>query len=765
MKAMHKFLRMSYTHPKSTLLIFIIITCLFGNGMKSLYQKNSFAGELPTDDPINKNIEAVKDVFGDRSMVMIGLETNTIYTEDAAQAIIQLTDELKEVPFVLRDEVKSLATLENVSNRDWGLSSDGFLDPIPSSTDEWKQLKNDIAQNEIISGSLVSEDGSLTVVAAPLDDDFVGGKVYDALLDIKNNYKGVGKIHITGAPILVEDVQRGISGDSRKFIPIAIVFIFIGFFICFRTLAGVLLPVAMVIMSIIWTMGTMGYLSLPITVVSNALPVIMIAVASSYGIHFMHAFYRLADEYDSKEALIEATLNKIASPIFITGITSSLGSLSLLIFKIKSLQEFGIIGAFGFAYATFICLWLLPSLCMFIKKPKLKEHGLNNRIGLFTRKITEFSLRYRTPIIAGYMFLAVAAIWQASHIQVGDNYMKFFPKSHDGRIAATTFNDKLDGVRVMDIMVDASSFENIKDEKFYQQLLQFQNEVAALGAIGGIHSYTQVVEHIAKNLNDETKETNWTNEEIAQYLMMYELSATPGEAGMLYDEDYKKAHLQVFMTSSSPEVHLATYQKIKGLFADQFQGNAEIKFGGDVMHRISLGKYIVTGKIQNIIVALIILLLTTLIIFRSVKKGIYTLVPILFSLIMVFGFMGLMGMRLGISTSLLTAMIVGIGIDFSVHYLISFYKYESQGTKTALFNTCGQTGKAISYDAVSNIVGFSVLSFSGFLPVQHFGWLLAFSMLLIYINTLVIFPILFSLKKESQLTPALVQPKNLILKN
>jgi len=85
-----------------------------------------------------------------------------------------------------------------------------------------------------------------------------------------------------------------------------------------------------------------------------------------------------------------------------------------------------------------------------------------------------------------------------------------------------------------------------------------------------------VVEHIAKNLNDETKETNWTNEEIAQYLMMYELSATPGEAGMLYDEDYKKAHLQVFMTSSSPEVHLATYQKIKGLFADQFQENAEI---------------------------------------------------------------------------------------------------------------------------------------------------------------------------------------------
>lgn len=762
---MHTLLKNSYTDPKISLFIFLLITCLLGNGMRFLFQKNSFDGELPTDDPINKNIDAVKEVFGDRSMVMIGLEKETIYSEAAAESIIQLTEALKEVPYVLVDEVKSLATLENVSNRDWGLTSEGFLDPIPNSPKAWTQLKKDIAQNEMISGSLVSEDGTLTVIAAPLDDGFVGGEVYDALLAIKNDFAAAGKIHITGAPILVEDVQRGISGDSRRFIPIAIVLIFIGFFLCFRTVAGVLLPVAMVLMSIVWTMGTMGYLGLPITVVSNALPVIMIAVASSYGIHFMHALYQLADQHDSMEKLVEATLNKIASPILITGVTSSLGSLSLLIFKIQSLKEFGIIGAFGFAYATFICLFLLPSLCQFIKKPEEKHHGLKNKIGAFTQKITELTLSYRKPIMIGYLVIAGLAIWQAGNIQVGDNYMKFFPKSHEGRIAATTFNDKLDGVRVMDIMVDATNYDNIKDEKFYQQMLQFENEIALLESVGGIHSYSKVVEHIAKNLDDDSSEKTLNNEEIAQYLMMYELSATPGEAGMLYDEDYEKAHLQVFLTSSSPEVHQATWQRIEGLFAKNFQENAEIKFGGDVMHRISLGKYIVSGKIQNIMLALVILLFTTFLIFRSMKKGIFTIIPILFSLLMVFGFMGMMGMRLGISTSLLTAMIVGIGIDFSVHYLISFYKNQQKGTETALFNTCENTGNAISYDAISNIIGFSVLSFSGFLPVQHFGWLLAFSMLLIYINTLVIFPILFTIKKKEPTATALPSTGNLLINN
>jgi len=107
--------------------------------------------------------------------------------------------------------------------------------------------------------------------------------------------------------------------------------------------------------------------------------------------------------------------------------------------------------------------------------------------------------------------------------------------------------------------------------------------------------------------------------------------------------------------------------------------------------------------------------------------------------------MGLIGIRLGISTSLLTAMIVGIGIDFAVHYLISYYKEKkTQEENIAFVNTSQDTGKAISYDAISNIVGFSILSFSGFLPLQHFGWLLAFSMLLIFINTIMIYPALVS---------------------
>jgi|GEM_PF-4700798 len=333
---MQKFLSFSFTHPKIMLAICLAITVALGLGIPQLEKRNSFSGELPTDDPINQGINAAKIHFGERSIILLGIESENCFRPETINKIIALSEELANLPGVMPDEVLSLATLRNISNRDWGLETGGFLDELPQQKQEWLQLQADVEGNPLVNRRMVSKGGRLAVIAAPLAEGFDGGKVYDALMSLANKYKGSDQIHITGAPVLVEDVQRGISADSRTFIPIAIVLIFIGFYLCFRRLEGVLLPVGMVIMSIIWTMGFMGYIGLPVTVVSNALPVIMVAVASSYGIHFMNAYYRFAKAANSGPELSKLTLEKMGMPILITGVTSSLGSASLLIFNITS---------------------------------------------------------------------------------------------------------------------------------------------------------------------------------------------------------------------------------------------------------------------------------------------------------------------------------------------------------------------------------------------------------------------------------------------
>jgi len=745
---MRKTFAFTYRYPKVTVLALFILTVIMGLGIKQLETRNSFSGELPKDDLINEAIDRVKADFEDRSVVLIGLETDNVYNAETAQKVIAISEDLKEVPYVRADEITSLATVQNVSNRSWGLETNTFLAEIPSSPAAWDQLRADVYANEMVLDKLVSKNGRLVVIAASLQENFEGGKVYNAVEELVAQYEGPEKIHITGAPILVEDVQRGISGDSRRFIPIAIVLIFIGFFLCFKRLPGVLLPVSMVIMSIIWTMGAMGYLGLPITVVSNALPVIMVAVASSYGIHFMNAYYDLADQYDQGKDLAKATLDKIGTPILITGLTSALGSASLLIFKITSLREFGIIGGVGFLFATFICLTMLPAFCAMLKPPKgarRQSHWLNRQ--LF--QLTLWSRQNRYLIWGCYLLLLPFCVYQSQLIKIGDDYMKFFPKEHSGRVAAETFNEHLSGVRVMELMVDASAYGDIKDEQFYSDIQGLQQYLLKQSEVGSVYSYTNVVEHLQKTMNPD-QQGGLTSDGLAQYLMLHEMSATPGEVFSLRTDDFQKAKLQVFLKSSNPEKHQELYYDVLRAYPSLFsKEEILLSFGGDVMHRIALGDYIVKGKIQNIILALLIVLISCTLIFRSIRKGVLTLLPIVASLIMVFGGMGLIGIRLGISTSLLTAMIVGIGIDFAVHYLVGFFEARKKHDHdNALSATSLQTGKAIAYDAISNIVGFSVLSFSGFLPVQHFGWLLAISMLLIFINTMVLYPAILMDKEQ-----------------
>ncbi|MBV6652509.1 MAG: MMPL family transporter, partial [Mameliella sp.] len=698
-------LQLSFTRPKTTLMGLFAITLVMVGGLKQLETRNSFDGELPVDDPINQGIEAAKAIFGERSVVLIGLEAESIYTPEAAQKIIDLSNALSEVPHVMPDEIVSLSTTANVSQRLWGLETGGFLDELPADEAAWQQLKTDIAGNGMVFERLVSADQSLTVIAAALEDGFDGGTVYDAVSELAEHYAGPERIHITGAPILVEDVQRGISGDSRRFIPIAIVLIFIGFFISFRRLAGVLLPVGMVIMSILWTMGFMGYAGLPVTVVSNALPVIMVAVASSYAIHFMNAYYRLADQYQTGTELAEATLQKIGLPILITGLTSSLGSVSLLIFKITSLREFGIIGAVGFLLATFICLTFLPAVCALLKAPTRKAHQPSG-LQAFLHLLTQMAQTHRRTIIGAYLVLIAGAVFFIGQVKIGDDYLKFFPKSHPGRVAAETFNDRLSGVRTMDIVVDAEAYGGIKNETFFRSLNDFQDYLASYDEVGHTYSYRDVVGHLSANLNNGT-DARPGNAEIAQYLMLHEMSATPGEVFAIRSEDDNQARIQVFLKSSDPEVHQALYEDIQHNASRFFQeGDALLTFGGDVMNRISLGTYIVEGKVQNIILALLIVFISCLIIFRSLPKSLMALLPITVSLLMVFGLMGVIGIRLGISTSLLTAMIVGIGVDFAVHYLVGYFSdRERMGADEAIEHNSLHTGQAIAYDAASNIAG------------------------------------------------------------
>ena len=238
---------------------------------------------------------------------------------------------------------------------------------------------------------------------------------------------------------------------------------------------------------------------------------------------------------------------------------------------------------------------------------------------------------------------------------------------------------------------------------------------------------------------------------VAQYLLLYSMSGDPGDFSDLVDYNYQRAKMRIMLKTTEQDHHKALYVNIRNYVDQNFPKDVKVEFGGDVMFWLAQVNYIVAGKIQNIVLAIIIVMLFCMLVFRSVIGGMLSVIPLAISSILTFGLMGFLGIRLETGTAIITAIGIGIGVDFAIHYILRMREECVKGLnlEEATRATLLTSGKAIIFDVISNIIGFIIFIFSGFIPLQNFGWLISFTMVTVAVGSLLVFPALFSLTRPN----------------
>jgi len=202
------------------------------------------------------------------------------------------------------------------------------------------------------------------------------------------------------------------------------------------------------------------------------------------------------------------------------------------------------------------------------------------------------------------------------------------------------------------------------------------------------------------------------------------------------------------LTSSDQEDHKKLYHSLDQYAKDNLN-NIKIEFGGEVMLWLAQVDYIVVGKIQNIICAILIVLVMCALAFRSFKYGLISIIPLTIASLLTFGVMGFIGIRLETATAIISSIGIGIGVDFAIHYVVSLRKAmkKQNDFDLAVNSVMKTTGKAIFLDVATNILGFIIFLFSGFVPLQQFGWLISLTMIGTSLGSLLLFPAIFKLFK------------------
>jgi len=735
--------------PIHALLLILLITLILGGGLSVLVVDNNQDSELPKSDEIVATNDRLDDAFGKKGIVLIGVKQNpNIYNRETLTLIKDLSDELVNIPFVIPDEIRSLSTLQNLKSREWGLERDPFLSAIPNTDKQWLRLREDIQTSKDVFGKLVSTSGTMTAISASLEEGYDQAEVSQAVFDLLSQYRSQGiEFYVAGDAIQAQEIDSGIQQDTGVLLPAALALIAACFFLTLKSLRGIFLPFSVVVLSIVWTMGAMGWLGLAVTVVSSALPALMVAVASSYGIHVMLQYYEQAQAHDSKQNVTLAAIRNIAPAILITGATSALGAITLIVFKVSSIQEFGIATAIGVLSATFLSITFLPAMLTIL--PLKYSHKDSRSERLFSKLLergASISLRYRHAILGvTAISLSACCYFGLSQLKYGQDFIEYFEEDHRLRIAFNELNANLGGARYLDVMVQSENEGGMLNPIYLKQVKSFQSQAEALPIVGYSQSFADIITSIHSAMNNNSESFNIipdTEELIAQYQLLYSMSGGPGEQSSIIDYSNQKLKIRIMLTSSEQEDHKRLYESLKSIAESTFSPELQVDFGGDVMFWLAQIKYIVEGKILNILSSILVVLIFCGLIFRSFSAGLLSITPLTIATILTLSMMGFLGIRLDVGTAIVTAIGVGIGVDFTIHYLKRFLQELELGHSEAeaFRTTSSSAGKAIFYDTLSNVAGFSVFIFSAFQPLQFFGWLISLMMITSAIATLLVFP-------------------------
>ncbi|MFH1851372.1 MAG: MMPL family transporter [Candidatus Neomarinimicrobiota bacterium] len=734
---------------------FILITLFFGWQVPRAKIQTDFETYIPEDVPARVNTAALDDIFGGSDVVMILLETDDVLNPATLQRVQAISRRVNRIRGV--EQVLSLFDSKDIRGEDGMMIVEPAVKRIPKTADQTAQLRDALRSNDLVYELVVSTDFNMTAVILTLDETIDDRTIITEIDAIIADTPGTETVRIGGMPETRLSLQQDIARDFIFLMPLALILMVLTLLLTFRQLRGVLLPFTVVIMSILFGMGLQVLIGWEMTILSILLPVMLIAIANNYGIHLVAKYQELnaSDGFKSREELVKKVYSSLSIPILLTGLTTIAGILGLLSHVMIPAKRLGIMAAAGIAYALLLSLFFLPALMSLLKRPKSKlVKRQSQRIGFDKGLLRsgKFVARHPGRIITAVLLLSIVLTIGIAYLKVDSNIINFFPENHATRQTAQIINAHFGGSETMAVLVSG----DIRDPALLQRLDRYSVELEKLPDVGNVTSLATVVRAISRAMNDPgdpgyDKIPN-SRAAVAQYLELYNMSGDPEDFEKIVDFNYENAQMIISMRNPDASAIKGVIDAVENITA----GDPAIRFfGGASLVTAELADIVVKGQMLSLAVAIVVIAIMMMLMFRSVVAGVLAAIPLTVAVNLVFGLMGYLGIRLDIATAMLSSIMIGVGVDYTIHFLWRYRqeRQEGQAYGEAVIRTLTTTGRGIAFNALSVILGFGALMLSLFPPIKFFGFLVVMSIFSCVVGALILVPALCLVFKPRFLEP------------
>jgi predicted RND superfamily exporter protein len=507
---------------------------------------------------------------------------------------------------------------------------------------------------------------------------------------------------------------------------------------------SVVMPFSVVFLTTAFSMALVPLLGWKMSIITVLVPVIMIGVANNYGIYLVARFQELKlrnPDTPANELLI-SLFKSLSMPILFSGLTTVAGILGLLTHSIIPAKQVGVLAAAGVSLALLMSLLLIPSLISINSEGLISgKRNRNNHIffNRFLAKLSDLVIRHpgRILVVSAAVILLFAA--GTVLIRIDTNMENYFSSNHPVKKASEIINKKFGGSQTISVMIEG----DIIDPVLMMGIDRLTNEVKDLEGVGNVFSISQVVREMSKAIFVSGEAGYDTipdsREAIAQMFELYSMSGDPEDFRQLLDMEYSKAHLLIRFSKPDKKFVRPVSSRISELTSGM---DATVSIGGYALIMADFAESIIRGQISSLLFAVLTVMLLLSLIFRSFRGGLTGSVPLVASIVILFGFMGYSGIPLDAATALLSSIMIGVGVDFTIQYIWNFNIQIKAGLTwpEATSAAIRTIGRSIIINALSVMAGFGALIFSGFTSIRFFGYLVLISIGSCLIGALLIIP-------------------------
>ena len=746
------------------LILVLAATAFMTYHASKLELSYEFSRAIPANHPASQTYQAFKQKYGqDGNLLVIGIQTNELFKEKLFNDYASLQQNLKKV-----NGVTDIISIPSAIN----LVKDSATEKLIA-TSIFAEKK--LSQAEIDSSAaiflslpfyqqlLYNPQTKAWLMGVSIDKKVMNSEKRNAVVEnIRNLAETFGKnnnqeVYLSGLPLIRTEMSTRIADEMKLFLLASVVLSALILLLFFRSFSSMLLSLGVVIIGVLWSMGTMHLFGYKITLLTALIPPLIVVIGIPNCIYFLNKYHTsYNDTGDRKEALV-TMVGRMGIVTLFCNLAAAIGFAVFALTKSEILQEFGVVAGINIMVLFFISLILIPVVLSFLPSPKSRhtKYLHNPRLNRWLDRLERWSLNHRKLIYGVTLLIVAFSIVGIFRLKSVGYIVDDLPKTDKIYTDLKFFEKNFKGVMPLEILVDTKKKYGVT--RNLTNLLRIDSLSQYLASMPEINRPLSIAEGLkfAKQAFFEGDSANYSMPAeydlpaLAQYLNFKSDTAAPKNSftklvSTFMDSSRQEARISISMADVGsihlPQILDSIHKKVDQLFPkDKFN----VQLTGTSITFLEGSSFIINGLKESIFWAFVLIALCMLYLFKSMRILLCSLIPNLIPLIITAGVMGWAGIPLKPSTVLVFSVALGIAIDITIRFLVN-YKQELPNQQFNISNTVIETihstGISIIYTSLTLIAGFIIFSFSGFGGTQALGWLTSLTLVTATFTNLVLLP-------------------------